>query len=245
MKIKNLYTSIRSAKRAIAHPHCTAVIVAAGSASRMRGIDKITEKLCGKPVLYHTVKTFSECCMIDEIVIVCRKDRIDDIQSICKGIKKVRLLIPGGETRTHSVYAGVMAASEKSELIAVHDGARPLVSNEIICRTAEKAAHFGAAAPAIPVKDTIKQAKDGVIERTMERSSLYAVQTPQIFDADLLKGALTNALQKKLPITDDCSAVEAIGGQVHLVKGSEENIKITTPFDLKLAKLILEGRDLF
>lgn len=242
MKLKNVYLSLRKAKQAVSHPKCCAVIVAAGSASRMQGIDKICADLCGKPVLYHTVKAFSDCAMIDEIVVVCRKDRIETVQNILRGMNKVRLLVPGGATRTESVFKGVSAVSEQADLVAIHDGARPLVSDEIIRNTIEKAVLFGAAAPAIPVKDTIKLSHEGVIAKTVDRSKLCAIQTPQVFDRDYIKGALSDAIENHTAITDDCSAIEQIGGQVHLTEGSEENIKITTPFDLVLAKTILEGR---
>lgn len=244
MKLKNLYLSLQNAKRAVSHPKCAAVIVAAGNASRMQGIDKITHKLCGKPVIYHTIRAFEQCSVIDEIVLVCRKDRIDEVQEIAKRFRKVSLIVPGGKTRTESVFAGVSAIAETVEYVAIHDGARPLVPLEVIQKAVHKAETFGAAAPAIPVKDTLKLSVLGVIEKTVDRSKLFAVQTPQVFDVDLIKGALQNAISKNLPLTDDCSAVEAIGGQVHLTDGSEENIKITTPFDLKLAAIILEGREL-
>jgi 2-C-methyl-D-erythritol 4-phosphate cytidylyltransferase len=210
----------------------------------MQGIDKITQMLCGKPVLYHTIKAFEDCPMIDRIVVVCRKDRMDEIQNIAKRFHKVNLLVPGGKTRTESVFAGVCAVSEDCDYVAVHDGARPLVTNEVIVKAVEKAETFGAAAPAIPVKDTIKISTQGVVDKTLDRSKLFAIQTPQVFDVDLLRGALQSAIEKNIPLTDDCSAVEAIGGQVHLTDGSEENIKITTPFDLKIAKSILEGREI-
>ena len=126
--------------------------------------------------------------------------------------------------------------------MAVHDGARPLVTEEIVNAAIEKAGQTGAAAPAIPVKDTIKIAKDGIVERTPNRATLFAVQTPQVFDRDLLRGALQKAREDQAEVTDDCMACERIGMKVHLVAGSEENLKITTPLDLVLADEILAGR---
>ena len=129
-----------------------------------------------------------------------------------------------------------------AEGLVRHDGARPLVPPEVITKAILKAAKFGAAAPAIPVKDTIKVSKTGAVDETPDRSTLFAVQTPQVFDYALLLGALQNAKQKGLSLTDDCSAVEALGMTVLLTDGSEENIKITTPLDLDIAELILKRR---
>ena len=137
---------------------------------------------------------------------------------------------------------GLKAVPEGTELVAVHDGARPLVPPEVITKAILKAAKFGAAASAIPVKDTIKVSKTGAVDETPDRSTLFAVQTPQVFDYALLLGALQNAKQKGLSLTDDCSAVEALGMTVLLTDGSEENIKITTPLDLDIAGLILKRR---
>ena len=138
--------------------------------------------------------------------------------------------------------AGLDAVSPNTQLVAVHDGARPLVSGDVLERTLHKAAKFGAAAPAIPVKDTIKVSRNGAVDDTPDRSRLYAVQTPQVFDFDLLRGAMQHAVERGDELTDDCSAVEALGMKVQLTQGSEENIKITTPLDLHLADLILKGR---
>ena len=152
------------------------------------------------------------------------------------------MVVPGGCDRMQSVMNGLREASDKTQLVAVHDGARPLVSDTIIANTISKAAKFGAAAPAIPVKDTIKVSTTGAVEATPDRKTLFAVQTPQVFDYALLCGALENAKNKKLSITDDCSAVEALGMPVQLTDGSEEKLKITTPIDLAFAEAILKGR---
>ena len=130
------------------------------------------------------------------------------------------------------------------ELLAVQDGARPLVTPALIDRTVEAAAKCGAAAPAVPVKDTIKTvAEDGAVTGTPDRSTLRAVQTPQVFEADLLKAALQSALENEVPVTDDCSAVERLGKVVYLIDGNEENLKITTPVDLVIAEAILAERE--
>ena len=135
---------------------------------------------------------------------------------------------------------GLNALSEKAQLVAVQDGARPLITQEVIERTVRAANHFHAAAPAVPVKDTVKVVQGGLVSATPDRSTLQAVQTPQVFDIDLLKGALFQAEKDKAQITDDCSAVERLGMSVRIVAGDERNIKVTTPLDLKIAELFLE-----
>ena len=139
-----------------------------------------------------------------------------------------------------SVQRGLMHISREAELAAIHDGARPLVSGAVIARTVSLAAETGAAIPAVPVKDTIKRAVDGVICDTPQRSELFAAQTPQIFKADVLKAALTKVTEQQLEITDDASAVELLGMSVSIAEGDECNIKITTQADLILAEAILE-----
>ena len=220
--------------------YCGAVIVAAGNASRMGGIDKVMAPLLGEPMLVRTVRTFQESDVIREIVIVTRKDLLPQVKALCTGFDKVKTVVEGGADRQSSVSAGLDALSRKVALAAIHDGARPLVSLEVIERTVRAANTYAAAAPAIPVKDTIKAVQGGIVKETPDRSKLQAVQTPQVFDLDLLLGALKNAGDKKLSITDDCSAVEAMGMSVKIVEGDERNIKVTTPLDLKIAQMFLE-----
>jgi 2-C-methyl-D-erythritol 4-phosphate cytidylyltransferase len=234
----------RRKKEAETTPYCAAVIVAAGSAARMQGIDKIMTPLGLEPVIVHAVRPFQRSPLVQEIVVVTREDLIVPVGQALKdaGMDKVRLVMVGGADRAESVVIGLDAVSRKTRLVAVHDGARPLVTEEIVNAAISKAAETGAAAPAIPVKDTIKIAKDGVVERTPKRSTLFAVQTPQVFDRDLLRGALQKAREDQVEVTDDCMACERIGMKVHLIPGSEENLKITTPLDLVLADEILAGR---
>ena len=137
---------------------------------------------------------------------------------------------------------GLEAVPEGTELVAVHDGARPLVTPEVITKAILKAAKFGAAAPAVPVKDTIKVSKSGGVDETPDSKTLFAVQTPQVFQADLIKAALTNAMRKHLAITDDCSAVEQLRVKPVVTQGSDENLKITTPIDIEIAESILRRR---
>ena len=223
---------------------CAAVIVAAGSSSRMQGTDKIWASLEGEPLISHTVRVFQESPVIHEIILVAREDVQDQLGTLCQemGFDKVKIIVAGGDTRAHSVMKGLDHVSKGVKLVAVHDGARPLVTMELVEAAVQGAARYHAAAPAIPVKDTIKSAENRIVTGTPDRSTLFAVQTPRVFDFDLLRGALQQALERTLPVTDDCSAVEALGMSVYLTKGSEENIKVTTPLDLILADAILKRR---
>lgn len=219
---------------------CGAVIVAAGNASRMGGIDKIMADLGGEPVIRRTVRNFQECDAVSEIVIVTRPDLITPIMDLCAQFPKVQAVVAGGENRLESVHLGLNALSDKVKLAAVHDGARPLAGWQLIDRCIRAANTYGAAAPAIPVKDTIKVVKGGVVVNTPDRATLQAVQTPQVFDFDMLRGALKQARLDGAAVTDDCSAVERLGMSVKIVEGDERNLKITTPMDLKIAQMLLE-----
>ena len=222
--------------------YCGAVIVAAGTASRMGGIDKVMAPLENEPMIVRTVRTFQNCDAIKEIVIVTREDLIPKISSICGKFEKVKAVVVGGKDRAESVRNGLGMLSNKVKLVAVQDGARPLITDAVIDRTVRAAHTYGAAAPAIPVKDTIKVVEGGIVATTPDRNTLKAIQTPQVFDFDLLKGALKKADQDGAAITDDCSAVELLGYKVKIVEGDERNIKVTTPMDLKIAEMLLEER---
>ena len=230
----------KPARKVLPLKKCGAVIVAAGSASRMGGIDKVMAELGGEPMIKRTVRTFQESDVISEIVIVTRPDLIVPIMGLCAGFEKVKAVVVGGKSRPESVHLGLNALSNKVKLAAVHDGARPLITWQVIDRTVRAANTYGAAAPAIPVKDTIKTVQGGIVKNTPDRESLRAVQTPQVFDYDMLRGALKKAVSEEAPITDDCSAVEMMGMSVKIVEGDERNIKVTTPMDLKIAEMLLE-----
>ena len=230
----------KQARKVFPLKYCGAVIVAAGNASRMGGIDKVMAPLDGEPMLLRTVRTFQQCDAIREIVIVTREDLLMRVMDLCAGFSKVRGVVVGGADRPASVQAGIRALSKKVRLVAVQDGARPLVTWQVIDRTVRAANTYGAAAPGVPVKDTIKIVSGGVVAATPDRSRLQAIQTPQVFDLDLLDIALQKAAKEGTPITDDCSAVENLGMRVKIVEGDERNIKITTPMDLKIAQLLLE-----
>ena len=232
-------------KREPQSPRCAAVVPAAGSSRRMEGQDKILLPLDDVPVLVLTLRALSASERIQEIVVVTREDLIVPVGQLCRdcGLDKVTKVLVGGAPRTDSVLAGVEEVSARAELIAVYDGARPLVSVEVIDEAIRKAGVCGAAAPSVPVKDTIKRAVNAVVAETPDRAQLFAVQTPQVLDSDLLLGALHKAVEDGASITDDCSAVERIGMKVCLTAGSYENIKITTPADMLVAEAILHSRD--
>jgi len=230
----------RSMRKALPLKTCGAVIVAAGNASRMGGIDKVMAQLQEEPMIRRTVRAFQECDAVSEIVIVTREDLIGTISELCVSYDKVTAVVKGGSSRQESVELGLYALSNKIKLAAIHDGARPLATYELIDRAIRAANTYSAAAPGIPVKDTVKTVEGGLVVNTPDRSKLRAIQTPQVFDIDLLRGALKKARQDKAEVTDDCSAVERLGMKVKIVEGDERNIKVTTPMDLKIAEMLLE-----
>lgn len=236
------FKKIRAAQR----PRCAALVAAAGSSSRMGGINKLLEPLDGIPVLVRILTALERAQRVDSIVIATREEDLITVSQLCKtyGITKCKKVIRGGEDREHSVLLAALEAEPDTELLAVQDGARPLVSPALIDRVIEAAQRCGAAAPAIPVKDTIKTVReDEAVEETLERSRLRAVQTPQVFEASLLKAALQAALEEGAVLTDDCSAVERLGKVVYLIEGEETNLKITTPTDLVLAEALLAAEE--
>lgn len=225
-------------------PVCSVIVVAAGSARRMEGIDKVLTPLGELPVLVHTLYAFEDCPCVNEVIVVTREDLLVEVGRLCKdySLHKVRKVIVGGTERIHSVQAGLKETDPDAELIAIHDGARPLITGEVIEAAVAAAAKTGAAAPAIPVIDTIKRWENGLAVETIDRSSLRAVQTPQVFEAGLIRAATQKALEDGELLTDDCGAVERLGMKVTLTEGSRENIKITTPLDLVLGEAILLAR---
>jgi len=227
-------------RKALPLKTCGAVIVAAGNASRMGGIDKVMAQLKGEPMILRTVRTFQNCDCISEIVIVTRPDLIQPISNLTAHMDKVKAVVAGGSSRQESVNLGLEALGKEIRLAAIHDGARPLISWEVIDRTVRAANTYNAAAPAIPVKDTIKVVEGRVVVNTPDRATLFAVQTPQVFDFDLLRGALKHAEETGAQVTDDCSAVELLGMKIKIVEGDERNLKVTTPMDLKVAEMLLE-----
>ena len=232
-------------KKKPALPAVCAVIVAAGSSRRMGGENKLLLPLDDAPVLAHTLSAFEKCAAIRDIVLVCREQDILPYSDLARafGISKLRTVTRGGDSRTASVLAGITAAPEDTGLVAVHDGARPLVSEAVITEAVYAAAEYGAAAPVVPVKDSIKRIQNGNIAADVPRDTLAAVQTPQVFDRALLTRALQTAARENRSFTDDCAAVEAMGQAVHATHGSYENIKITTPEDILVAEAFLHREE--
>ena len=223
---------------------CSAVIGAAGASQRM-GSDKILGALGGLPVLVRTLAVFERTDVIDEIVVVTRAEKLAQVADLCKkyGITKVSKVVCGGANRTESALAGVSEVDRKATLIAIHDGARPLVTEGLIVRTVRVAQEKLAAVPVVKSVDTLKIVDEsGTICGSVDRECTVRVQTPQVFEASLIKGALTNAVKEELPLTDDCSAIERMGVKVCTVAGEEDNIKLTTPRDLLTAEAILRDR---
>ena len=238
MKIPKLF------KKKEIKPLCSAVVLAAGLSERMHD-DKIFMELDSTPVLARTLKVFQNSEYVDEIIVVTRMEKVMDTAELCKkyGISKTVKVIRGGATRMESALAGVSEVRKGAKLIAVHDGARPFVTEDLISRTVYAAQDHLAAAPAIASTDTLKAVDDnGVIIGTVDREHTVRIQTPQVFDADLIKGALTKAAKEALALTDDCAAIEMMGVKIRTVEGDADNIKITTPRDLAIAAAIIKNR---
>lgn len=223
------------------------VIPAAGSGSRMGGpVKKQYLYLAGLPVLAHTLAVFEQCAEVTGIVVVvsageeefCRQSIVEKY-----GFSKVLAVVPGGSHRQQSVFLGLQALPPFAELVAVHDGARPLLTAGQFLKVVQAAARTGAATLAVKLKDTVKLANsDRVVQYTLPREKLWAVQTPQVFYYELIMEAHGAAYRRNELGTDDCSLVETLGRPVELVPGSYENIKITTPEDMAMAEAVLAWR---
>ncbi len=217
-----------------------AIITAAGSSKRM-GFDKILAILGGKPVIVRVIDTFQKCKAIDEIVVVLSTGNIKTCMPLIYGKEwsKVKSLCPGGERRQDSVAAG-LAKLSNCGWVVIHDGARPLITTDLILRGLEAAKETGAAIAAVPVTDTIKIAGDDMlVQQTPPRKGMWAVQTPQVFRFDIIAESCNKV---KDNVTDDASMVEQLGYKVKLYMGAYDNIKITTPDDLILAEALLKKR---
>lgn len=227
----------------------SAIIPAAGHGKRMGGVKKPYISLSGKPILAHTLAVFQRCHMVDGIlVVVAEGDERECVQNVIKpyGIDKVDLVVTGGETRQESVFNGLKRLASDTDMVVVHDCVRPFVTEDMIRSTLDAADRWGAATVAVPVKDTIKEADDeGFAVSTLDRRRLWSIQTPQTFKYDLILQAHLYAQKNNIRATDDASLVERLGGghRVKLVMGSFENIKITTPSDLMIARAILGSRE--
>ncbi len=225
---------------------CVAIIAAAGLGLRLkRNIPKPYLLLEDKPILAHTLRAFEDCSDIAMVYIVVAENKID----YCKQhivdeyqFQKVAQIIPGGEKRQDSVYNGLHKIAADTDIVVVHDGARPLVTPQLISQCIREAQACGAAIAALPINDTIKQADDnGQIKKTIPRDGLWAAQTPQAFKYSLLKQAFDEAYQSNFCGTDEASLLERMGHKIKIIKGSNYNIKVTTPDDLVLVEAMLKN----
>lgn len=223
----------------------SAVIVSAGNSTRMGGVNKQFLKIDGTPVIAHSISAFQKSPIIDEIIVVTRESDVDEVAKLVEknGFYKVSNIVSGGETRQLSVYEGVISTSNIADLVVIHDGARPLVSDRVIRETIKSAAEFGAAATGVKVKDTVKVVddNDNIID-TPDRAYMRFIQTPQVFNKELYLNAV-KSVENSRDFTDDCMLIEAYGRTVKFVDGDYENIKITTPEDVALAESYLARRE--
>jgi len=221
----------------------SAILVAAGKGTRM-GKDKLFLELAGRPVVAHTWQRFDNAKCIDEIIVVVADGRQKEFEAVAKqsSFRKPFRLIVGGAERQDSVWNGLEALSKKTEIVAVQDAARPCTTEELIAATIAAARETGAAVAAQAVTDTIKETADGrTIARTLDRSKLWSVQTPQTFRAEIIRRAIAAARAKNLVFTDDTAACELIGQPVRLVAGTAPNPKVTVPADLPFIETLLRS----
>ncbi len=226
-------------------PYVTAVIVAAGNSTRMGGVNKQFLLIDGVPVLIRAIRAFEQSELVNEIIISARQEDIPKMFDMLKayGVLKVKDIVTGGRTRQQSVFNAIRQSSPLSEFFAIHDGARPLVTPEIIDETLKTAFRTKAAATGVRVKDTIKVVdNNNIITGTPDRASLWAVHTPQVFNRNLYLAAVDNVINSE-SFTDDCKLIEEYGHPVTMVEGSYDNIKITTPEDISLAEAIINRRE--
>jgi 2-C-methyl-D-erythritol 4-phosphate cytidylyltransferase len=221
----------------------TAIIVAAGSSERM-GFDKLFALVSGKPVIAHTIGAFEDTKCVDEIILVGRADSLNELRKIIGEPTKVKQIVAGGAGRSDSVRAGLERVDSKSNFVAVHDAARPMITPEKITRVFDSCRTSGGAATlAEPINDTLKRADaDLIVTDSVDRSGVYAMQTPQVFEKKLLEEAYDLVAKKKISVTDEVSAIELLGRKVMLVPNQDFNFKITYPRDLPLAEFVLKQR---
>lgn len=217
--------------------NATAIILAAGASSRMQGTNKQLLALGNIPVIVRSALNFENCSEVTEIIIAAKADDCGEIERLCRenGITKLKIVCEGGNTRAQSAEIAFKHAGE-TDVVAIHDGARPFADPKLISDVLNDAYEYEAAIAAVPVKDTIKSVKDGFIEATPDRSGLYAAQTPQAFCRELY----ARMLDAHADVTDDSQLAEMLGVRVKISMGSYENIKITTPEDIALGEAITE-----
>lgn len=220
----------------------TAIIVAAGSGTRFGSqTPKQFLEIVGKPLIFHTLDKFEDCSSIDEIILVLSENETENFQKLAQNyqITKLKKIVAGGKTRAESVFNGLQSVGKDCQIVAVHDGARPLVSTEEISQTIDKARETGAACLVAKVTDTIKEIVDDKIIGTIDRTKLRRALTPQTFRLEILKKAFANADLTE-SATDECFLVEKLAFEIAIVEGSAKNIKITTREDFILAESLLK-----
>ncbi len=220
----------------------SAIIVAAGSSERM-GFDKLFALVSGRPVIAHTIAAFESTTCVDEIILVGRAESLGELGKTIGNPTKVKQIVAGGAERSDSVRAGLDHVDPKSDFVAVHDAARPMITPEKITRVFEAARTNSAATLAEPINDTLKRVDvDLVVTGPVDRNGVYAMQTPQVFEKKLLEEAYDLVAKKKISVTDEVSAVELLGRKIVLVPNHDFNFKITYPRDLPLAEFVLKQR---
>jgi 2-C-methyl-D-erythritol 4-phosphate cytidylyltransferase len=220
----------------------SAIIVAAGSSERM-GFDKLFALVSGKPIIAHTIAAFENTKCVDEIILVGRPDSLSELGKVVGKPTKVKQIVAGGAERSDSVRAGLEHVDPKSDFVAVHDAARPMITPEKIERVFEVARTGGAATLAEPINDTLKRVDaDLAVKESVDRSGIYGMQTPQVFARKILEEAYDLVAKKKIVVTDEVSAVELLGHKIVLVPNHDFNFKITYPRDLPLAEFVLKQR---
>jgi 2-C-methyl-D-erythritol 4-phosphate cytidylyltransferase / 2-C-methyl-D-erythritol 2,4-cyclodiphosphate synthase len=223
-----------------------AVIVAAGRSTRMGGLDKTNIMLADKPVLRRCLEAFESCGEVEYLCLVTAPERLETCNTLAErwGITKLKSIVPGGETRTASVYCGLKALPRECGIVAIQDGARPFTTPDIIQQSIESARERGSGIAAIQCRDTVKTAgNDGLVEHTPDRRRLWLVQTPQTFQYQMIRHAYDQAVAEGIDATDDAAIAEWSGEKVFLVQGSSDNIKITTPEDMPHGEAIARARD--
>ena len=221
--------------------YVSVIVVAAGKGTRMGSdLPKQYMSIAGKTILDTTLYKFEKSNEIDEIILVVNKEELDFVQSeISEFYDKITHVIPGGATRTESVFEGIKAVRNDCSVVLIHDGVRPFVSYNLISTCVENAYIHKACIPVVDVVDTIKEVtENGFVEKTLDRSKLKSVQTPQAFDYETIKECYINALTENKSFTDDASIAEYYGYKVKIIEGLPRNIKITTPLDLRIAEIL-------
>ncbi len=226
--------------------HTAAVILAGGNSTRMgEGVSKQQLLLLGKPVIVHTLLAFQSCADISEMILVAKEDELPLYADYKEtyGLSKLSAIVAGGETRQASAKNGFLSVSDRAQYVAIHDGARCLVTSEEISAICAAAYRYGAATAAVKSTETVKLEKDGFIDETLDREHIYLARTPQMFGIDIYRAALAVSERDNIVVTDDCSLVEHIEYPVKLVPCSVNNIKITIPENILHATAVLQSRE--